>query len=203
MFAKFVTATLLLFSFFFFFFLNKFFSSAEMTMRFNQGMYAKMRAKKNEPLSSLKKTTTCIMEKGVFVTPPTSVIEPLRIASPATLVEEIKPLRKKQCMDDKGKDKADFRLSSVFDDAGLALARAQEAFTTEELRVFYGMPSNEVVGCHIHKLVQVVYLCNFTLFFFFFLHRPECWIFFLGSGGEPSHYLGVPYSQSEGCIGGI
>ena len=106
-------------------------------------------------------------------------------------------------MDEKGKDKADSRSSSLFDDTGLALARAQEAFTAEELKVFSSIPSNEVVGYHIHKLVQVVYLCNFTLFFFFFLYRPKCWIFFSSTGGESSHYLGVPYSRSEGQVNGI
>ena len=56
-------------------------------------------------------------------------------------------------MDEKGKDKADSRSSNLFDDTGLALARAQEAFTAEELKVFSSIPSNEVVGYHIHKLV--------------------------------------------------
>ena len=41
--------------FLFFFFSNKCFSFAEMTTKFNQGMYAKMRAKKNEPLSNSRK----------------------------------------------------------------------------------------------------------------------------------------------------
>ena len=139
-----------------------------MTTKFNQGMYTKMRAKKNEPFSSLEKRTVHVVEKGVSIIPPTPVTEPSRIVSPTTSMEEITPLRKKQLMDNMGKDKADSRSFSIFYDAGLAVARAQDAFTTRELRVFSGMPSNEVVGRHIHKLIQVVYLCNFTLFFFFF-----------------------------------
>ena len=139
-----------------------------MTTKFNQGMYTNMRAKKNEPFSSLEKRKMRVVEKGVSITPPALVTEPSRIVSLTTSMEEITPLRKKQRVDNKGKDKVDSRSSSVFYDAGLAVARAQDAFTTGELRVFSGMPSNEVVGHHIHKLVQVVYLCNFTLFFFFF-----------------------------------
>ena len=38
----------------FLFFFLKCFSFAEMTTKFNQEMYAKMRAKKNEPLSNLE-----------------------------------------------------------------------------------------------------------------------------------------------------
>ena len=44
------------------------------------------------------------------------------------------------------------------------------------------MPSHEIVGRHLHKLVQVLYLCNFALFFFFLLlYCPECWIQFLSA----------------------
>ncbi|XP_075672667.1 uncharacterized protein LOC142642214 [Castanea sativa] len=35
------------------------------------------------------------------------------------------------------------------------LTRVQDVFTTKELKVFSGVPSNKVVGRHIHKLVQV------------------------------------------------
>ena len=160
-------------------------------MKFNQGMYAKMRAKKKEPLSNLGKRVVRVVEKGVSVTPTTPIIETTRTASLATSVEEITPLQKKQRVANNGKDKANSRSSRVWDDAGLALVRAQDAFIAEELRVFSGMSSNEVVG-HIHKLVQVVYLCNFTLSFFVFLYCSESWVFFLGTGGEHSYYFEVP-----------
>ena len=108
-----------------FFFLNKcFFSFAEMMMKFNQEMYTKMRAKKNEPLSNLGKKVVRVVEKGTPVTPIASVPEVTRTASPATSVEEITPHLKKQRLADKGKEKADSRSSSVWDDAGLALTRA-------------------------------------------------------------------------------
>ena len=154
-----------------------------MTTKFNQRMYAKIRGKKNEPLSSIRKRTVWVVEKGVSVTSPTPVIKPTRTASLATLVEEITPLRKRPQVEDKGKDKADSQSSSIFYDTSLALSKAQKSFSAEDLKVFLGVPSYEIMGRHIHKLVQVLYLCNFALFFFFlFLCHPECWIQFSGVG---------------------
>ena len=155
-------------------------------MKFNQGMYAKMRAKKNEPLSTLRVRTVRIVKKGVSITPATPGIEKTRIASLATSIEKIAPLRKKQRVANKGKNKADSRSSSVWDDAGLVLVRAQEAFTAEELKAFSGISSNEVVGRHLHKLVQVRYLCKFILSFFFFLHCSKVWVL-ISSTGESLH----------------
>ena len=124
-----------------------------MPTKFNQDKYAKMWLKKNEPLSNLKKMTVRVMEKGVFVAPATPSTEMTRTASLTTSVEVITPIRKKPHVVDKGKEKADSRLSSVWDDAGLALSRAQEIFTAKDLKVFSGTPSNEVMVRHIHKLV--------------------------------------------------
>ena len=150
-----------------------------MTTKFNQGMYAKMRAKKNEPLSNLEKRVMRVVEKGVFVTPSIPVIKLTRTASPATSVEEITPFPKRQRKADKAKVKATSHLSSVYDDFDLALMRAQDAFTVKEHKVFFGVPSNEIVDRHIHKLVQVVYLRkdSFFFFFFFFLLRKLDLIF--------------------------
>ena len=122
-------------------------------MKFNQEMYAKMRVKKNKQLSNIQKRVVCVVEKGTHVTPGTSVPKAMRMTSPATSVEEITPYLKKQRVADKGKEKADSRLSSVWDDAGLALTRVRDAFTTGELKVLSRVPSNEIVDCHIHKLV--------------------------------------------------
>ena len=85
-----------------------------MTTKFNQGMYAKMRGKKNEPLSSIGKRTVQVVEKGISVTPPVTVAEPLRTASPATSIKEINPIWKRPWVEDKENDKADSLLSSVF-----------------------------------------------------------------------------------------
>ena len=62
-----------------------------MTTKFNQEMYAKMRAKKNEPLSNLRKRVVCVIEKGTLDTPATFVPETMMTTSPATSVEEITP----------------------------------------------------------------------------------------------------------------
>lgn len=115
------------------------------------------------------------MKKGVSVTLATPVLEAKRTASPATLVEEITPHPKKHHVADIGKDKIDSRSSSVWDDASLALTRAP--FTADKLKVLFGMPYNEIVGRHIHKIIQVVYLCNFTFPFPFFCFSSESWIF--------------------------
>ena len=94
-------------------------------------------------------------------------------------------------------EKVASRSSSIWDDAGLAMTSAPNAFTTEDLQVLFGVPSNEIVGCHIHKLVQVV---NFFLSLFLFLLGFERWILFSGSGGDYSHYLRVPESGGKGYI---
>ena len=62
-----------------------------MMTKFNQEMYAKMRAKKNESLSNLGKRVVRVVEKGTLVTPVTSVPEVTRTTSPTTLVREITP----------------------------------------------------------------------------------------------------------------
>ena len=61
-----------------------------MTTKFNQEMYyAKMRARKNEPLSKLGKRVVLVVEKGTPVTPVASDLKAVRVTSPATSVEEI------------------------------------------------------------------------------------------------------------------
>ena len=64
-----------------------------MTTKFNKDMYAKMRSKKDEPLSSLRKKVVRVTGKGPSVTPVTSAtpivsaVETVRTTSPATSVE--------------------------------------------------------------------------------------------------------------------
>ncbi|KAK9983587.1 hypothetical protein SO802_033112 [Lithocarpus litseifolius] len=176
-----------------------------MTTKFNQDMYDKMRSKKNKPLSNLGKRTVRITRKGPSVAPavPITPIVPgtktTKTASPAISVEEITtPISKRPCLTDKGKEKADSRLSSVWDDAGAGMERAHEVVTIEDLKVFSSVPSNEGVAHHIHKLIQVMYLCNFSppfLFLFFFLIVLKASIFFSGIEGESSYHLGVPHSR--------
>ena len=56
---------------------------------------------------------------------------------------------------EKQKEKVDSRPSSVWDDAGVSVARAQDAFNADELKVFSGVPADDVARRHLHKLVQV------------------------------------------------
>ena len=65
-----------------------------MTTKFNQSMYAWMRARKNEPLSNLGAKNVWVTEKGGPVTTATlstPSTEVMRTASPNTSVEEINP----------------------------------------------------------------------------------------------------------------
>ena len=64
------------------------------------------------------------------------------------------------------------------------MARAQETFTTEEMKVFLGSSPSELVGHHIHKLVQVLHLCKF-------IPSP---FFFSDAGEEPPSFLKVSCS---------
>ena len=78
----------------FFFKKKKCFPLVGMTTKFNQSMYARMRAKKNEPLSSLGAKNVRVMEKGgpvIVATPSTPGTKATRMASPDTSVEEINP----------------------------------------------------------------------------------------------------------------
>ena len=63
------------------------------------------------------------------------------------------------------------------------MEKAHEVVITEDLKIFSGLPSNEIVARHVHKIVQVVYLCNFNPFFFFIVLKAS--VFILGAGGEP------------------
>ena len=66
-----------------------------MMTKFNKDMYAKMRSKKDKPLSSLGKKVVRVTGKGpsvtlvTFATPIVSVVETVRTTSPATSVKEI------------------------------------------------------------------------------------------------------------------
>ena len=84
------------------FLFHKCFLLAKMTTKFNKDLYAKMRTKKDEPLSSLGKGTVHVTGKGPSTTLPASVTpivfgtEMARTASPTTSVEEIPTLASKR-----------------------------------------------------------------------------------------------------------
>ena len=148
----------------FFFFLHMFSSCRNV----NKDMYAKMRLKKDEPLSNIRKRTLRVTRKGppitptAFVTPIVSGTETVRTASLATLVEGIPTLASKRPrMTNKGKETADSCSSCVWDNMELAVERAHGVVTAEDLKVFSGAPFNEVATRHGHKLVQVTRSGNF------------------------------------------
>ena len=98
-----------------------------MITKFNKDMYARIRSKKDEPLSALGTKSVCITDKGIPILAalpfsPTSA--PARVASPTPLVEELPPCNKRLRVGEKQKEKVDSRLSSVWDDAGVSVARA-------------------------------------------------------------------------------
>ena len=131
-----------------------------MKTKFNKDMYANMRSKKDEPLSSIEKRTVRITGKGPSITPTVSVTpivfdtEMARMASPATSVEEIPtPASKRPHLSDKENEKVDSRSSTVWDDERLAVERAHRVMIAKDLKVFSSVPFNEVATRHIHKLV--------------------------------------------------
>ena len=66
-------------------------------------------------------------------------------------------------MASKGKEKVG---ANVWSDAEMAMDRANELFTTGEMREITSVPSHEMVSRHVHKLVQVIHH-TFVLFFVF------------------------------------
>ena len=88
------------------------------------------------------------------VTPIVSNTETARTASPTTSVEEIPtPASKRPQVTDKGKEKADSRSSCVWDYKRLAVERAHEVVTADDLKVISDVSFKEVATCHVHKLV--------------------------------------------------
>ena len=131
---------------------------AEMTTKFNKDMYARMRNKKDEPLSAIGTKFVRITDRGApilaaLLSSPTSV--PTGVASPTSSVEELTPRNKRLRVGEKQKEKVDSRPSSIWDDAGVSVARAQDIFSTDEMKVFSGVPTDDVVRRHLHKFVQV------------------------------------------------
>ena len=131
-----------------------------MTTKFNQELYTRIKAKKNEPLSSIsqqrvrvveKEKEKEVTEKGLSTPAP----EEGRVASSAISIEEIIPPSKKRRTGDKGKEKMG---ASVWADVGTALSRANEVMMPEEMKEISGVPSHKMVSRHVHKLVQVIFL---------------------------------------------
>ena len=133
-----------------------------MTTKFNKEMYAKIKGKKNEPLSTIGQRRLRITDKEkeketverVSSTPAPDLDEG-QAASPGVSVEEVVRPSKKRKTGDKGKEKVGF---SVWEDVGAAMDRANELLTPGEMKEISNVPSNEMVSHHVHKLVQVIFL---------------------------------------------
>ena len=80
---------------------------------------------------------------------------PARGASLTPLVGEVPPRNKRLRAGEKQKEKVDSRPSCVWDDVGVSVARAQETFSADELKVFSGVPADDVARRHLRKLMQV------------------------------------------------
>ena len=126
---------------------------AEMTTKFNKDMYAKMRSKKDEPLSNIGTKGVRVTGKGPSVIPVTSAtlivcaVKMVRTASPAILVEEISTLSSKRLrVSGREREKTDSHPSTVWSDGGLAMDRAHEVVMAEDLKVLNGVPFNVVAN---------------------------------------------------------
>ena len=124
-----------------------------MTTKFNKDMYAKMRSKKDESLSSIGKKGVRVMGKGPSVTlitsatPIVSTVKTVRIAPPATLVEEIPtPSSKRLRTLGREREKADSHLSTMWSDGVLAMDRVHGVVTAEDLKALTGVLFNMVAN---------------------------------------------------------
>ena len=86
-----------------------------MTTKFNKDMYARMRGKKDEPLSALGTKSVRITDRGVpiLALPSSPTSAPTRGASPTLSVEEVPPRNKRLRAGEKQKEKVDSRPSCV------------------------------------------------------------------------------------------
>ena len=133
-----------------------------------------MKSKKDEPLFAIRAKSIRVTKRGAPILaalPSTPTPRTVGTSSLTSSVEELTLRHKRPRNGDKQKEKVDSRSSSVWDDAGVALAYAQDVFGADDMKVFSGVSANEVVGRHLHKLVQVlgqVYIFCSSFFFFFF-----------------------------------
>ena len=131
-----------------------------MTTKFNQEFYARIKAKENEPLSSIGQRRLRVVKKekekeAAEKGSSTPALDKGRLAFLALSVKEITPRHKKRNSSEKGKEKMG---ASVWADVEMALAQANEIITPDELKEISSVPSHEMVNRHVHKLVQVTSL---------------------------------------------
>ena len=118
-----------------------------MTTKFDKDMYAKIRTKKDEPLSNIGKKMVHIMRRGspaiaaTSITPVASGAETMRMASPSTSIEELPtPASKRPHLSSKEKEKVDSRTSTIWSDERLAVDRAHGLSLLKTSRSLLGCP---------------------------------------------------------------
>ena len=87
-----------------------------MTTKFNKDMYARMRSKKDKPLSTIGAKSVRVMERGAPILaalPSTPTLGMVGTASLTPSVEELTPYHKRPRIGDKQEEKVDSRSSSV------------------------------------------------------------------------------------------
>ena len=127
-----------------------------MTTKFNKDMYSRMRNKKDEPLSAIGTKSIRIIDRGapilaVLPSSPTPVTA--GTASPTPSVEELTPRNKRLRVGEKQKEKVDSKPSSIWDDTGVLVARAQDILSADKMKVSSGVLVDDVARRHLHKLV--------------------------------------------------
>ena len=182
---------------FFFFFLF-----IEIMTKFNKDLYAKMKAKKNEPLSNIGQRRLKITDKerekekeSVKRGLSTLTLDEGQVTSPTISIEEVDPPTKKRKTGEKAKEKM---CSNAWTDAGAAMARANELLTPEEMREISSVPSHEIVSQHVHKLMQVASsLCCCYIYIYIYLSTcSNCDETFCQVLGEMMH-IGSQYLANE------
>ena len=100
----------------------------------------------------------------------------------------------------KDKEKANSRLSTVWDNEGLVVERAHGVMTAEDLKAFCGVPFNVVANQQVHKLVQVTCssICQFLSSSLIVLTAS---IFF--SGAEESLHLASECLTKEAKVASL
>ena len=154
---------------------------AEITTKFNWEFYAQVKEKKNEPLSNIgqhrlkvveKEKEKKVTEKGSS----TPALDEGLVSSSALSIEEITPHHKKHKTGEKGKKKVG---ANIWGDAETALTRANDLITPDELKEIAGIPSHEMVNRHVHKLVQVTFLCFPSPLVLLFLFNTKYHLFMI------------------------
>lgn len=126
-----------------------------MTTKFYQEMYARMKAKKNKPLSSFSQRRPRASGKEVVETSLSVLVLPkTKATSLIVSLEKITPRTKRTCNGDKGKSKVD---ASVWDDVVTTLGKAHNVITTDELKGLSAVPHPGILCLYLFLLTSYIH----------------------------------------------